>query len=140
MGRICKLAETNRLLTPDDLDEIIDNVARDPEGLAVIEGSDGTCLQFIKGEQDGFHVESLVDAKPRVQPGNADMTTDQLRSLLRGYIEGQPMEALTSGWVEYACACKSRSFADYLPTILFVLFIAYLAYLTVREIYSDPCP
>lgn len=43
MERICKLAETNRLLTPDDLDEIIDKVARDPEGLAVIEGSDGSC-------------------------------------------------------------------------------------------------
>lgn len=140
MERICNNAETKRRVTSDDLDEIIADVYEGYEEFAVIEGSDGTCLQFIKGEQDGFHVESLVDARPRVQPGNADMTVDQLRSLLQGYIEGQPMEALTSGWVDYACACKSRSFADYLPTILFVLFFAYLACLIVREIYSDACP
>ncbi len=127
MERICAHPFTRRPLTKEDLDDIILLVGDGREEFAVIEASDGSCLQFIPGEEAStFHVESLVDAKPYVPPGNADMAAEELRALLQRYIDGQPMDVLTADWVLFKEQPKGVSNA--LVIGVFVLVVALVLY------------
>lgn len=75
-------------------------------------------LQFTHCKGRSFHVASLVDAKLYVLPGGTELTATQLRDLLQGYLDGQPMDALTSGWVLLE---ESRRFS---PLVIFCAIAA----------------